>query len=69
MLFILSILIHFVVVYQIQISKTVDEIYVLDLTTYQEFKPKKVETIKPVKKVIEKPIKKKLLKRKLLKKK
>ena len=48
--------------------KKVDEIYVLDLTTYQEFKPKKVETIKPVKKVIEKP-KEKIIEKKIIEKK
>ena len=39
-------------------SNKVDEIYVLDLTTYKEFKPKKVEVKKQPKKSVPKNQKK-----------
>ena len=56
--FLLSIFVHVVFVYQIQKINKVDEIYVLDLSTYKEFKPKKVEVKKQVIKDVPKPEKK-----------
>ena len=63
--FVINIL-HVVFVYQIQKKNKVDEIYVLDLSTYKEFKPKKVEVKKQVTKEVPKPEKKLLKKKKKL---
>ena len=46
----------------------VDEIYVLDLSTYKEFKPKKVEVKKQVTKDVPKP-EKKIIQKKIFEKK
>ena len=53
--FFLSIFIHIVFVYQIQKKNNVDEIYVLDLSTYKEFKPKKIEVKKTITEETKKP--------------
>ena len=66
--FLLSIFVHVVFVYQIQKINKVDEIYVLDLSTYKEFKPKKVEVKKQVTKDVPKP-EKKIIQKKIFEKK
>jgi outer membrane biosynthesis protein TonB len=53
--FFLSIFIHIFFVYQIQNKNDVDKIYVLDLSTYKEFKPKKIEVKKTITEEIKKP--------------
>ncbi len=78
--FFLSVFIHFVLIYQLQKSKEVDEIYVVDLSSYKEFRPKKIQVQKPItkeikklekpKKIIQKkPVEKKLEKKIAIKKK
>ena len=66
--FFLSILIHIVFVHQIQISKNIDEIYVLDLSSYKEFRAQKIEMQKTIPKEIKKP-KKKTVQKKIIEKK
>ena len=66
--FFLSILIHIVFVHQIQISKNIDEIYVLDLSSYKEFRASKIEVQKTIPKEIKKP-KKKIVQKKIIEKK
>lgn len=66
--FLLSVFVHVVFVYQIQKINKVDEIYVLDLSTYKEFKPKKVEVKKQVTKDVPKP-EKKIIQKKIFEKK
>jgi outer membrane biosynthesis protein TonB len=57
-------------VYQIQKKNNVDEIYVLDLSTYKEFKPKKIELKKKITEETKKPEKdvepKKVIKEKII---
>ena len=52
---------------QIQISKNIDEIYVLDLSSYKEFRAQKIEMQKTITKEIKKQ-KKKTKKKKMRKK-
>ena len=59
---------YIIFVYQIQKQNKVDEIYVLDLSTYKEFKPKKVEVKKQVTKEVPKP-EKKIIQKKIIEKK
>lgn len=54
----LSLTIHIIFIYQIQKQNEIEEIYVLDLTSFKEFKPRKIEVKEPVKKQIEIPEKK-----------
>ena len=56
--FFLSLTIHIIFVYQIQKQNEIDEIFVLDLASYKEFKPRKVELQKPIIKEVKKPEKK-----------
>ena len=66
--FLLSIFLHVVFVYQIQKKNKVGEIYVLDLTSYKEFKPKKVEVKKQVEEEVPKQ-EKKIIQKKIIEKK
>lgn len=65
--FFLSIFIHVIFVYKIQFSKKIDEVYVLDLSSYKEFKAKKIEVKQPITKELKKP--KKIIKNEVVKKK
>ena len=65
--FFLSLTIHIIFVYQIQKQNEIDEIFVLDLASYKEFKPRKVEVKKQVTKEVPKP-EKKIIQKKFLKK-
>ena len=66
--FLLSIFLHVVFVYQIQKKNKVGEIYVLDLTSYKEFKPKKVEVKKQVEEEVPRQ-EKKIIQKKIIEKK
>ena len=40
--FTLSLIIHFIFIYQLKESKKIEEIYVVDLSSHREFKPREI---------------------------